>query len=166
MSSAASHMLPSKSDCTRPSFHNAGVLLMRLRAVISWPPWREVVEVVEEEDEPVFSVQVKAMIAAAKAQQMTTRLKGARGTPASHSLHGTVCLLPSHAAATLLMLLWLRLLTHSGVSSSLCAAAATWPAATATTALMSAAWLKVESSSCSACLRLLCSATIHASNTE
>ena len=82
---------------------------------------------------PVFSVQVKAMTAAAHAQQTTTRLKGARGTPPAHSFHGTVCC-ASQAAAELEMLLWLLLLTHSGVSSCLCAAAATWPAATATTA--------------------------------
>ncbi len=93
----------------------------------------------EEEEVPVFSVQVKAMIAAAHVQHRMTRLKGASGTPVLHSFQGRVKLLPSHATAVLLMLLCRALFTHSGASNARCAAAATWPAATATTAL-SEAW--------------------------
>ena len=87
-------------------------------AFISCPPWREE----EEEEEPVFSVQVNAMTAAAAAQHTMTMLKGARGTPWLHSLQGTVCVCALQGAAVMLVLL---LLTQSGVSRALWAAAAT-----------------------------------------
>jgi hypothetical protein len=94
---------------------------MCFSATIICPPGRAAAAVDEEEllPLPVFSVQVKAMTAAANAQHSTTRLKGARGTPPSHSFQGTLSVSLLQAEAALVMLLLLLLLTQSGTSNAL-----------------------------------------------